>query len=449
MNVRSPLLSLVVLLAALMPCFVHGGLAADQLLTDPSFWAQSPEAFMTARRGDGFDWSSDQQATARAYRQQVSFLGFAVPECEVHFVGGQPTQWVMILYSRGENGEQEMETFQAWARNVADALDHWSGAKSVEVKKRLNTRGVGSKARAWIKTPHQVMMEWNWSELENVPSSRRYRPEFLRLILTPFDAAADPRSAAYQQKQQGGSPIVQFSRRKLKRHVQTREDGTTLIETVPMVDQGARGYCAVATTERVMRYYGMDVDQHLMAQLAQSSSERGTSSQAMMEALKQAGAKLQCRIREHHTLEYKDLERTLKNYNRIAKREKAPEIPEGVLQGDLNLPALYASLNTAYLREARLQQQADYQRFLRTIQEHVDQGIPVAWSLMMGKVDETPPTQGTGGHMRLITGYNPKTSEITYTDSWGQGHEEKRMSYADAWMITTALYTIEPRALVF
>ena len=66
--------------------------------------------------------------------------------------------------------------------------------------------------------------------------------------------------------------MVRVSRRALKQKVTTRPDGTRIIENVPMVDQGQRGYCAVATTERVMRYYGFEVDQHLMAQLAQSSA---------------------------------------------------------------------------------------------------------------------------------------------------------------------------------
>ena len=46
--------------------------------------------------------------------------------------------------------------------------------------------------------------------------------------------------------------------------------------------------------------------------------------------------------------------------------------------------------------------------------------------------------------MRLIIGYNAKTNDIFYSDSWGAGHERKRMSAADAWTITTGLAKIEP-----
>jgi hypothetical protein len=63
---------------------------------------------------------------------------------------------------------------------------------------------------------------------------------------------------------------------------------------------------------------------------------------------------------------------------------------------------------------------------------------------MLGKVPESNITQNAGGHMRLIIGYNLKKDEILFSDSWGAGHELKRMSTADAWTITTGTMSVEP-----
>ena len=57
---------------------------------------------------------------------------------------------------------------------------------------------------------------------------------------------------------------------------------------------------------------------------------------------------------------------------------------------------------------------------------------------------------GSGGsefgmHMRIITGYNTKTGEIIYSDSWGAEHEKKVMKPEDAWGITVNLIALEPR----
>jgi hypothetical protein len=46
--------------------------------------------------------------------------------------------------------------------------------------------------------------------------------------------------------------------------------------------------------------------------------------------------------------------------------------------------------------------------------------------------------------MRLILGYNKTTKDILYSDSWGKGHEMKRMPAANAWCMTMALYTMAP-----
>jgi hypothetical protein len=97
------------------------------------------------------------------------------------------------------------------------------------------------------------------------------------------------------------------------------------------------------------------------------------------------------------------------------------------------------------LKEVRTKNKADVGKFQRTVQSSVDQGEPLLWSVVLGFVPENPALPQTrGGHMRLIIGYNNKTQEIMYTDSWGAGHELKRMVLADAWTITTGLTSIEP-----
>jgi hypothetical protein len=55
--------------------------------------------------------------------------------------------------------------------------------------------------------------------------------------------------------------------------------------------------------------------------------------------------------------------------------------------------------------------------------------------------------QTKGGHLRMIIGYNKKTDEILYTDSWGPRHALKRMPAANAWTITTGLFVVKPNSL--
>ena len=46
--------------------------------------------------------------------------------------------------------------------------------------------------------------------------------------------------------------------------------------------------------------------------------------------------------------------------------------------------------------------------------------------------------------MRIITGYNDDTGDLYFSDSWGAGHERKRMSEDNAFLATTGLYVLHP-----
>ena len=70
------------------------------------------------------------------------------------------------------------------------------------------------------------------------------------------------------------------------------------------------------------------------------------------------------------------------------------------------------------------------------------------WGLQIGMFPENGQAarQRGGGHMRLIIGYNDIKKEIIFSDSWGAGHEKKRMAAADASAATMGLYLLQPSA---
>ncbi|MCP3968348.1 MAG: hypothetical protein GY750_02475 [Lentisphaerae bacterium] len=47
--------------------------------------------------------------------------------------------------------------------------------------------------------------------------------------------------------------------------------------------------------------------------------------------------------------------------------------------------------------------------------------------------------------MRIINGYNDKKNQLIYSDSWGMGHELKRLNWEQAWSMSIAAYMITPR----
>ena len=211
-----------------------------------------------------------------------------------------------------------------------------------------------------------------------------------------------------------------------------------------MVDQGQKGYCVVASTERVMRYYGGTVDENELAQIANTSTAGGTSTAAMLEAMKKLSARLKIRVRDVQKGDsIRDILKLIADYNRAAKRAGVPEIPD---QGNsIDIGEVYRAMKGDVLKDVRTKNKSELSRFQRQVQTHIDEGVPLLWTVMLGFFKEPGVAPQTfGGHMRLIIGYNTAKEEILYSDSWGAGNELKRMPAADAWTMTTGALTIEP-----
>jgi hypothetical protein len=89
----------------------------------------------------------------------------------------------------------------------------------------------------------------------------------------------------------------------------------------------------------------------------------------------------------------------------------------------------------------------DEGKFAKFVQDYTARGVPLLWALQLGLFPEEPPNaaQGGGGHMRLILGINSKSGDLLFTDSWGAGHELKRMKLGDAYKASMAVWVIEPK----
>jgi hypothetical protein len=162
----------------------------------------------------------------------------------------------------------------------------------------------------------------------------------------------------------------------------------------------------------------------------------------MFEALRRLSGRLGLQVRQLEELDVRAILDLVRDYNRSAKKTGVPQIAEP--SGSIDVGAIYRRLKLSELREARGRNRSQIERFQREIRDHIDRGVPLLWSVQLGLVQEPGIPQNAGGHMRLIIGYNSKTQELLFSDSWGPGHERKRMALNDAWAITTGLAVLEP-----
>lgn len=368
---------------------------------------------------------ADTEGSLRTTARGLDLWDLPIVEAVVRFEAARPSRTSFLLYSRGDAGAMSHAAFTGLVLTARARLDKWAGASGRVVPEGLPPAGVRRETFVWNKAGTTARLKYSYSTRDG-DGRPGFRAEYVRIETFPL--GTDERET------------VQGLRGRVKRDAAS---GDVLLQGVPMVDQGRKGYCAVASAERVMRYYGIPVDQHDLAQLASSSAEEGTDPRAMLESLRRLGTRLGCKVRVVEQFSYNEFVRMIDDYNQAAAKKGLPKIPTAQV---MDISEIYARMKTDVLRAIRTKAPANVRKFMENAASTVDQGIPLLWGVQLGKIDEDPALpQSAGGHLRLIVGYNRKTGEILYTDSWGAGHELKRMKLENAWTITTALFVIEPR----
>ncbi|MBB5349843.1 hypothetical protein HNR46_000064 [Haloferula luteola] len=294
------------------------------------------------------------------------------------------------------------------------------GVDSSEFERRFKATGkkmgekIGGRVMARKPNPSQGLLTegWSWTDrdsmavLERNPEASQGHLEFLRLRIAPTKASGPIANSV----RPGNSSRVRKSDLPTFVHSQ---DGDVWIDPIPMVDQGPKGYCVVASVQRLFEYYGIPCDQHQIAEMADSDADSGTSSIAIMGLLGKIDYRFKTRF--------------------------------DVLGVEFTNGQLY-SVKVRSGDRFDAGTEFDERDFEKQIVRHVDAGIPLLWSLQLGMFPEEPAIspQARGGHMRMIIGYNLDQRKVIFSDSWGAGHEKKKMKIRDAFRATTGVFTITP-----
>jgi hypothetical protein len=253
------------------------------------------------------------------------------------------------------------------------------------------------------------------SEREPTPAQRRAAPgqlalyvlgehqlllharpgNLLALRIQPTERAAPPRLSDDQL------------RRRWKEQITRRSNGDVILDRIPMVDQGPKGYCVPAAFERLLRYAGMPADLYDLAALGGTAPGGGTNVTQMMENLertvRQAGRRLEA-------IKIKPAPATLARY-----------LDEGrPLLWSLSSTADFSKLADAYSRERPAA---------------LTELTP--WATARRQLGAKLPLDPSAAHLCLLIGYNRATGELAFSDSWGPGFAERWLPAAAVQAVST------------
>ena len=425
-------------------CLLAFGMAFPSLAQDKTpleywlgdnadFWQWDAETFAKHAGPLGFRWIDENHSASRAAPLNEPFFGEKSYESVVRFVDGSPDSITISYYNRGDAEKALPEAaFQELVRTLITRLTTTLRVQPRPGTQASNRNNVRDDSRVWQRPKIQFELSYSFSP----PSSNSpFTAEYVRLTAKEFSAGEMPSYA--------NTTVNPYE---IKNNI-TRDpqSGDVWIENIPMVDQGPKGYCAAATCERILRFFGQEVDQHQIAQIANTTSGGGTSSKELKSALQAVGRQYDFSLSTHIEWDFQDFLKMMERYNRTAKRNGLGVIPIQK-SGVIMIAPIYAAMDPETYKTVRMEKKTDYNKFKEKIKKYVDGGCPLAWSVNLGMFEESTPT-GVGGHLRMIIGYNTQKDEIIYSDTWGRGHEKKSMSTENAFTITNSLFSLEPKGL--
>ncbi len=226
--------------------------------------------------------------------------------------------------------------------------------------------------------------------------------QMLTLRVQPTARAAPPRLSDEQARQ------------RMKARVTRRENGDVVIDRIPMVDQGPKGYCVPATFERMLRYAGIPADMYELAAWGGTNFGGGTSVSGLVDAL----------------------ERTVRRAGRKLEEVKV-EAPSALTLAryiDEGRPVLWSLASTPEFNKLANVYSAE---------RPADAAVLKKWAAERKKPSAGLSRDPQAGHLCLIIGYNKATGELAFSDSWGPQFAERwlpgasvqQASYGQLWVL--------------
>ena len=390
------------------------------------------KALLRALKLEKLAWNTKDHTQIR-YSREFSDEMFLFGECQITEAVFQfsdkrhLTAIDVSIYNRGDCGLWPRRQFDSAVKSLTETLTRLTGDRQPQMSSKLLQRN-RIQQLLWCTAGYDSALRWSASKNE-----------------TEFISIQFARHGDIQPLSQDIRAEVNTA--SLSSRVQKEVDGTRWLN-VPMVNQGRKGYCVDAVVERFMRYYNSSVDQHIIAQLADSDPLYGTNLNSAITALEKNSNKLRIRTKRLYDNEnfrtLEGLRNFAKEYNRFAVKNNAVRLEtHQVFSSHVNVSEFLRPLEMRTLIQMRGRQRPGPKKYLVKIQESIDRGYPLFWSVLM--LDEKDVVSQTSFHARIINGYNMKTEEIIYTDTWGPGFERRTMPVERAWAITDTLLAITPR----
>jgi len=365
------------------------------LLADDNLWDDVP-ADIAARLHLPPEDKTPHFESYRSYpKKPVPVLGTPAYMISLQSAEGRVTAVTIMFANRGDYpaflgndplhfpSKEELKEFDKALKSDFESLSSALTARLGDPQSKMTVGGL---------EPHRRSLRWEWGAQTFVVSHDDEQMVSLKIIPT------DRSNARLLSDEQ--------VRLMLRSRITKRPNGDVILDQIPMVNQGPKGYCVPATFERYLRYVGIPADMYELAAGGGTDFGGGTSFETMAEGLDRY-VRRQGRHLDKAALKF--------SINGVARY-----LDEGrpIIWGLYSTRAFNELANT--LSDAR-QDTTDWTKWKKTVAS--------------ADVSSLGPSSATG-HACLIIGYNKATNEIAFTDSWGPRFAERWVPLSAAQKIS-------------
>ena len=246
----------------------------------------------------------------------------------------------------------------------------------------------------------EVVQRWDWNGHAILLASEKDKYLALRIVPT---AMADRKNVKMTNWDA-------FSKQ-LGQRVAHRDNGDVVIQDLPMVNQGPKGYCVPATWCRALRYMGIPADLYQIA-LADSTGVGGGTSFA------QSARAVDSMV---HAYGY-----------HLVNHGGTMQLANFTDKIDRGLPVMWGMFVVDQLNSDLSDRMADRGVFA------APDGLEAYNKVLQPARFAAPQirTDRNNAHMCLIIGYNKKSNELAISDSWGPNFAERWITVEEAQAIS-------------
>ena len=371
------------------------------LLVDATLWDDSP-ADVARRLKLPLEGKTDRFEGYRSYPNPPrSILGADARMLSLQAAESRITALTIQFTNRGDYpgfkfddermtpSKQEIQTFEQVLKQDFDTLTATLTAKLGAPKREVAVGGLD---------PGRRSLRWEWDSLVLLLNYDELQMVSLKIIPAARVAVAPVSDAQIRQL--------------FKDRIARRPNGDVILDQIPMVNQGPKGYCVPATFERYLRYAGIPADMYELAASGGTQFGGGSSFETMT-----------------HSLD-RFVRRQGRRLEPVSIKLTAVTVARYIDEGRPLIWGLYSTESFNALADANTEAR----------QKSAD-APPSKISLTPAELASFKIDPRTA-HACLIIGYNRATGEIALSDSWGPKFRERWVPAAVAQKISQDEYWV-------